>query len=119
MFRDVRERPIAIVPVEMGRGFLARGPFRVESCSVREVNVKPAVLVVIEECEPAAFGFNDVALVIGASPNVGDRQSGLLRDIDKLYRRIRGCRFSGKGKATILLPQRSAEGVEQGTAENQ
>ena len=65
-------------------GALPGGPFLVEARSVGQINVEPAVVVVIEKSEAAALGFDDVALVIGASPDVGSSESGFAGYVDEL-----------------------------------
>ena len=69
-FGDVGERAVAIVLVQMRSGRLSGRPRFAETRSVREINIEPAVVIVIEEGDAAAFGLDDVALVIGASPDV-------------------------------------------------
>ena len=71
-FGDVGESSVAIVFVQMrGRSF-SGGPLLVQLRAVGEVDVKPSVVVIVEKGEAAAFGFDDVALVIGGAPDVGD-----------------------------------------------
>ena len=86
-FRDVGECAVAIVLVEMRSGCLAGRPVRVEASSVGEINIEPAVVVVIEEGQAAAFGFDDVALVIDRAPDVGSIQPGFVSHIHECDRR--------------------------------
>ena len=44
--------------------------------SIGQVDVQPAVVVVVEKGEAAAFGFNDVPLVVDAAPHVGSVEPG-------------------------------------------
>ena len=83
LFRHVRERAVAIVlkkvlggRLAVGIGFLTR-----HAIAVGQVDVEPAILVVVEEGEPAALGFNNVLLVFNAAPNVGDVEAGFLGHI--------------------------------------
>ncbi len=82
-FRHVRERAVAVVLKEVLRGRLAIGIgfFARQAVAVGEVDVEPAILVVIEKGQPAALGFNNVFLVLDAAPHVGDVEAGLFRHI--------------------------------------
>ena len=84
---DVGEGAVAIVFVEMRSGGFAGRPVGVEARAVGEINVEPSVVVVIEEGQAAAFGFDDVALVINRAPDVGSIQSGFAGHINKCDRR--------------------------------
>ena len=83
-FGDIGERSVAIVLVQMRGRSLARRPVGVEARAIGEIDVEPAVVVVIEEGQAAAFGFNDVALVIDAAPDVGSIQSGFAGYVDEM-----------------------------------
>ena len=83
-FGDVGECSVAIIFVELRGRRLSRRPFLVEARSVGQINVEPSVVVVIEKCDAAAFGFDDVAFVIDASPDVRDVQSGFAGNVDEL-----------------------------------
>jgi hypothetical protein len=48
-----------------------------------------AVVVVIEERDAAALGFDDVALVINRAPDIGNVESGLAGYFYELHRRRR------------------------------
>src|SRR5208283_2347549 len=61
---DVSERSVAVVVIKLGGGRMAWRPFCVQASSVGEINVQPAILIVIEERDAAAFGLNDVILVV-------------------------------------------------------
>jgi len=84
LFGDIREGPVTVVFVEVRSWRFSGGPVGVEAVAVGEVNIEPAVIVVVEECEAAAFGFNNGSLVVDAAPDVRDGQAGLLCYIDKL-----------------------------------
>ena len=62
----------------------SRRAIRIQARAVGEVNVQPAIVVVVEKCQAAAFGFDDVALVISAAPHVGDGQAGFFGDVYEL-----------------------------------
>ena len=52
--------------------------------AVGEIDVQPAIVVVIEEGQAASLGFDDVALVVGSAPDVGDGESGFFCHINEL-----------------------------------
>ena len=82
-FRDVGESSVAIVFVQMGSGSFPRRPVGVEARSVRQINIEPAVMVVIEKGQTAAFGFNDVFFLIDATPDIRGIQAGFLGHVDE------------------------------------
>ena len=86
-FGDVCEGSITIIFVQMRSGGFAGGPVGIEARSVGEIDVQPTVKVIIEKSEAAALGFNDVFLVIGAAPDIGNGQAGLASYVDELNRR--------------------------------
>ena len=49
----------------------------VQARAVAQVNVQPAVIVVIEKSKAAALGFDDERLVFDATPHIGNSQSRL------------------------------------------
>src|SRR5690242_18668867 len=51
-FRDVAECSVAVVLVEMRRRRFPGGPVLAEQSSVCDVDIQPAVVVVIEKCDP-------------------------------------------------------------------
>ena len=77
----------------MRSGRFSRGPIGVEARAVCEINIEPAIVVVIEEGEAAAFCFDDVLLVVDAAPDVWRIEAGFSGDIDENYGR--GCRRTG------------------------
>jgi len=68
----------------MRSGSLTGGPLFAELSSVGEIDIEPAIVVVIEEGETGAFGFDDVALVIGIAPDVGGVEAGFAGHVDEL-----------------------------------
>src|SRR5947207_2111785 len=125
-FRNIREGAVAIVLVEMRSGCFARGPVGVEAGSVGEIDVQPAVLVVIEESQPAALRFNDVLFVVGAAPNVGNGQPGFASYVDELdwggWRRIWNGRirknFGLEAHGAAPFPEWSCKRIQKRTAKN-
>src|SRR5579859_1991121 len=69
-FRDVGESSIAVIFVQMRGGSFAWRPIFVEAGSVCQINIEPAVVVVIEKSQATAFGFDDVLFVIDSAPDV-------------------------------------------------
>src|SRR5256885_946901 len=72
LFRDVGEGSVAIVLVKMRGGSFAAWPVGIEARSVGEIDVQPAVIVVIEKSQSAALRFDDVFFVIRAAPDIGN-----------------------------------------------
>src|SRR5271157_2008273 len=95
-------------------------PVRIEPVAVREVDVQPSVMVVVEKGQSAALGLNDDPLVVDSAPHVGDGQAGLLRDIDKLDWRGCGIGHGGLLEGRIFpFPEWSCKSVREGTAEHE
>ena len=91
---------------------------RIEPASIGQVDIQPAIVVVIEKRQPASLGFNDDTFSVYAAPHVGNSQSGLLRHVDKLDRRRGGTRYSGfHNERTLPLPKRCRQSVGQRAAE--
>ena len=86
-FGDVGKRAVAVVLVQVRDRRFSGRPMRIEPISIREVDVQPSVIVVVEKGQSASLGLNDGPFVVYAAPHVGDGQPGLLSHIDKLDRR--------------------------------
>ena len=86
LLTHIRKRAIAVVLVEVGGRRLARLVSLLQAQSVRQIDVEPAVLVVVKERNPAALGLNDVFLVVYAAPDVGRRHARFLGNVHKRYR---------------------------------
>src|SRR5260370_41149802 len=99
---------------------MTRWTVRVEASSIRQIKVLPAVIVVIEESDAAALGFNDGPLVFGAAPNIGDCQTGLAGYVDKHNRRgSGGTRASSRcQQGPPPPPERRCKRIEHRAAEN-
>lgn len=63
-----------IVAIEMTRGGSC-GRRRVEAGAVYDVNVRPTVVVVVEDGDAGSSGFKDVSLGVDASENHGLRKT--------------------------------------------
>src|SRR6185437_4212297 len=59
LLRDVCEGSIAIVLVKMCRGNLPRRPVCIQPVAVSQIDVQPSVVVVVEESNAAALGFDN------------------------------------------------------------
>ncbi len=122
---DVCERSVAIIFVQMRDRSFARRPVGIEARSVCEIDVEPAVMVVIKKSEAAAFRLDDVLFVIDAAPYIGREQAGFTSHIDELDRRgscwirnrwIRRGRGFKPQRATPF-PEWSRENVQKRTSE--
>ena len=82
-FRDIGKSSVAVVFVQMGCGSFPRRPVGVEARSVRQINIQPAVMIVIEKRQSTTFGFNDVFFLIDAAPDVWGNQAGFLGHVDE------------------------------------
>src|SRR5262249_23098138 len=84
----IGERAVAIVFVEVRRGGLARWPFGIQPRPVREIDVEPAVVIVIEKSQATSFCFDDRLLTFRSAPYVGRGESRIACDVNKSHRRI-------------------------------
>jgi len=76
----IGERPVVVVAIEMvGRYFARRESF--ERGAVDNENIRPAVVVVIENGNAGASGLDDVLLGVHTAEHVHHVEPGLLRDI--------------------------------------
>jgi len=80
-FGDVGEGAVAVIFVQMGGGRFSRRPMSAELSAVSQVDIQPAIIVVIEKGQTASFCFNDVTLMVGGAPDVGDGQAGFFGHI--------------------------------------
>src|SRR5262245_21075992 len=67
---NVRDPAVAFVPVEVLDGRVPGGISLFEADTVGQVDVDPAVVVIIEEGDAAALGFHDVFLVFDSAPDI-------------------------------------------------
>ena len=115
----VGEGSVAVVLVQMRPGGLPGRPVFAEARSIGQINIEPAVVVVIEERDPAALGFDDVALVIDRAPDIGNVESGFAGYVYELHGRGRiGGRGGLKSEAVLPVPQRRGECVDERVGEN-
>ncbi len=85
---DIGKGPVAVVLVKVGRRSLARRPLHIETVAVCEIDVQPAVIVVIEERNATAFCFDDGAFVIDSSPDIRSGEPSLRGDVGELHREV-------------------------------
>ena len=85
--RDIGERAIVVVAVEMRRGSPA-GRMRLvlarqllQPRAVQHQRVQPAVVVVVEECDAGPVGFDDETLAVDAAVHRRLAQPGTIRDV--------------------------------------
>jgi len=92
-----------VVVVEMaGRSFSGR---RIESGAIDDENIRPAVVVVIEDGDARSGGFNDVFLGVRAAENDLVGESGFGGDVGEMSERfgsalraLRGAKEKGNRK---------------------
>src|SRR5208282_1498066 len=82
---DVSEGSVPVVVIELGGRRLAWRPGRVQPSSIGEINVNPAVLIVIEEGDTASLGLNDVTLAVDTTPDIRTVEAGLTGHVHKLH----------------------------------
>ena len=102
LFSNIGKGAVTVVLVQVRDRFLSSRPMRIEAISIAEVDVEPAVMVVVEKGQSASLGFNDDPLAVYTAPHVGDVQPGLLSHIEKLNRKRSGLRCSGLHDERIL-----------------
>ena len=104
----------------MGGGLFARGPVCIETASIGEVDIEPAVLVVIEERDAASLGLDDDALLVDSAPDVRECASPAFSATSiNCTGEAGGPSHGGMHNATIPSPQRSGEDVKQAAAEHE
>jgi hypothetical protein len=92
---DIGKRAVVIVAVEMIGGSVLYVYGRAfELCTVDDEDVGPTVVVVIEDGDAGAGGFDDVLLCVAAAEDVRHRDARFFGDVEKL--RQRGCGFGGR-----------------------
>ena len=80
---NVGEAAVMIVAVEMVGGALARGK-SLQRGAIDEKNIRPAIVVVIQDCNTGASGFDDVLLGVLPAEHVHPRQPGFLGDVGEV-----------------------------------
>src|ERR1043165_678588 len=105
-FRDIGKCAVPVVLEELRGGCFSFRPFLAQTRTVGEIDVEPAIVVVIEKCNPAALGFDDVALVGVRSPNVWNVKPGLMCDINKLHLLLADRRSLVEQQAALPAPER-------------
>src|SRR6266403_1345516 len=86
-FTDVGESAVIIVVVEMARRSFARSR-GFESRPIHNENIRPAVIVVVEDGDARAGGFDDVLFRVFPAENDRRGKPGLLRHIGEMRNRL-------------------------------
>src|SRR5579859_7222433 len=81
--RDIGESTVVIVMVEMAGREIARGR-SIESGAVHDEDVRPAVVVVIEDGDAGSSGFNDVFFGVHAAKDFRGREACFFGDIGEM-----------------------------------
>jgi len=84
---DIGEGAVVVVAVEMIRGSFVRSEAAVELCAVDDEDVGPAVVIVIEDRDASAGGFDNVFFRGDAAEGVGHREAGSFRDVREIRER--------------------------------
>src|SRR5215831_6817534 len=98
---------------------MAFRPLGVQPRSIGQINVEPAVVVVVEEGQSTALGLNDKPLVFEPAPHVGSCEAGLAGHIHKLDTTWGSGIEKRLGLETIPLRERSGYSLQQWRAESQ
>ena len=122
LFGDVNKSPVAAVLEEVRVWLLARRPGGVEPRAVGEVNVQPAVLVVIEKRDAAALRLDNVLFVLDAAPHVRNVEARFAGDVHvgdgrKAFRVWRGRRE--KPRRFSPFPKRRRQHLQKFLSEKQ
>ncbi len=80
---DIGERAIVIVVVEMIRRAVA-GFRRFQGCTVDDEDVRPAIIVVIEDGDACSGCLDDVLLAVETAEDLRHREPGLPRDVNEV-----------------------------------
>ena len=79
--RDVGKGSIPVIFVEVRGGGILRCVGFSQTYSVRQIDIQPAIVVIVEESQAAALYLDQVFLGFGSSPHIGNGQSRLLGDV--------------------------------------
>jgi len=97
----IGERAVMVVAIEMIRRPPA-GFRRFQGCAVHDEDVRPAIVVVVEDGDARARGLDNVLLAVNTAEDLRHCQSSLLRDVNEVgnsllrrRRRLRGLREQG------------------------
>ena len=88
LHRHIRESAVVIVVIEMIRGACA-GRKSFESSTIHDENIRPAIVVVIEDRDSRSRRLNDEFLGIHASKNNFHRETSLFGDVHEVCKLAR------------------------------
>jgi len=86
LFRHITIRPVPVVFEKMLNRTFSRLVGFFQPNSVCQINVQPAIVVVIEEGQSASLSLDDVFLAVYPSPDILDAQPGFFSHIDECDR---------------------------------
>jgi len=109
---DIGKCTIMIVVVEMAGGGFGSGK-TFEGGAVDDEDVRPAVIVVIEDGDAGPGGFNDVFLGVDAAKDDDVREAGLFRDVGEISDGLGVFIGYGREGADILILRRASEGKNE------
>ena len=103
-----------IVAVKMIRGALPCGK-ALQRGAVDEKNIRPAIIVIIEDCNPSPGRLNDELLRILPAEDSHHRQAGLVRVVDELRQGRRlACRGGALCPCDMCQPADGEQPEQQG-----
>jgi len=82
LFCDIGESAVVIIVIEMARGRSCWGG--IEACAVNDEDVRPAVVVVVEDGDARSRGFNDVFFGVYAAENDGICKACIFGDVGEM-----------------------------------
>jgi len=93
---------------------------RIEPASIGQVDIQPAIVVVVEKRQPASLGFNDDTLSIYAAPHIGVVSPACCATSINWTGDVAEPDTSGfHNKRTLPLPKWSCKGICQRAAEQE
>src|SRR5712664_1923829 len=87
LFRDVAEGAVMIVAIQMVRRSFSRGE-SLEFGPIDDENVRPAIVVVVENRNARPGRFDDVLLCVLPAENIHHGESGFLRGVSEVRQRL-------------------------------
>ena len=117
---NVAERAVAIVFKELRCWRFSFRPLLAKTGSIGQVDIEPAVVVIVKKRDSASLGLDDVAFVISTAPDVGNVQASFVSYVYELHtRRLTRTGRRLKNQFAPPAPEWSCERVHEGAAENE